>query len=56
MKTMAYILVSFFIISFLKWFNARYKLGIYYIDKREEEQETESLKHPISIANLKPEN
>lgn len=38
MKTIAYILVALFIILLFKWVKARYDIGIYYIDKLEEQE------------------
>jgi hypothetical protein len=57
MKTIAYILIAFLIISSIKWLKARYSVGIYYINKMEEiEAESQQRKYPIDIMDLKPEN
>jgi hypothetical protein len=57
MKTVLSILVAFSIVSLIKWFRARYSLGIYYINKLEElQQNAEQRKYPIDIRDLKPEN
>ena len=57
MKTVASILIAFFIISLIKWFKARYTVGIYYINKLEElEDQSQKRQYPVSIADLRPEN
>lgn len=57
MKTVAYILIAFSIISAIKWVKSRYSVGIYYINKLEEiEEQSQQRKYPIDIMDLKPEN
>jgi len=57
MKTVAYILLAFFIISSFRWLKARYSLGLYYINKMEElEEQSQKREYPLSISDLKPEN
>ena len=57
MKTVAYILIAFAIISLIRWFRSKYDIGIYYINKSEEaEEQSQKREYPLSISDLKPEN